>query len=94
MYTGASRSSKYDDFVFHARRLVSKLLIQGFVIQHLKSSMRKLKFFGRYIDLNKAFRMINDSLDCDQVAILHVANVTSSSSQRHVYIYMYIEAIA
>ena len=64
----ARACSKYDNFIVRARRLASKLLIQGYVIQRLKSSLRK--FFGRYGDLIKTYeiplsRMISDILDCD-----------------------------
>ena len=64
----ARACSKYDGFVIRARRLASKLLVQGYVILRLKSSLRK--FFGRYGDLIKSYevplsRMISDILDCD-----------------------------
>ncbi|KAK3101513.1 hypothetical protein FSP39_004134 [Pinctada imbricata] len=64
----ARACSKYEDFIIRAIRLASKLLVQGYVTQRLKSSLRK--FFGRYGDVIKAYeiplsRMISDILHCD-----------------------------
>ena len=52
-----------------ARRLSSKLLKQGYLVEHLKSSFRK--FYGGYGDLIQQYevtlsRMLNDILTLDQ----------------------------
>ena len=56
-------------FVLRARRLSSKLLKQGYLVECLKSSFRK--FYGRYGDLIQQYeislsRMLNDILTIDQ----------------------------
>ena len=57
--------SSYDCFILVARRLSSKLLKQGYLVERLKSSFRK--FNGRYGDLTQQYevslsRMLNDIL--------------------------------
>ena len=61
--------SSYECFILRARRLSSKLLKQGYLAEHLKSSFRK--FYGRYGDLLQQYevslsRMLNDILILDQ----------------------------
>ena len=61
--------SSYECFILRARRLSSKLLKQGYLVEHLKSSFRK--FYGRYGDLIQQFevtlsRMLNDILTLGQ----------------------------
>ena len=55
--------------IMRARRLSSKLLKQGYLVERLKSSFRK--FYGRYGDLIQQYevslsRMLNDILTLDQ----------------------------
>ena len=45
----ARACSSYECFILRARRLSSKLLKQGYLVERLKSSFRK--FYGRYGDL-------------------------------------------
>ena len=64
---GASVS--YDCFILRARRLSSKLLKQGYLVERFKSSFRK--FYCRYGDLIEQYgvtlsRMLNDILTLDQ----------------------------
>ena len=66
-YAGAC--SWYECFTLRARRLSSKLLKQGYLVERLKSSLRK--FYGRYADLIQQYevslsRMLNDILTLDQ----------------------------
>ena len=61
--------SSYECFILRARRLSSKLLKQGYLVERLKSSFRK--FYGRYGDLVEQYgvtlsRMLNDILTPDQ----------------------------
>ena len=61
--------SSYECFILWARWLSSKLLKQGYLAEHLKSSFRK--FYGRYGDLIQQYevslsRMLNDILILDQ----------------------------
>ena len=61
--------SSYECFILRARRLSSKLLRQGYLVQLLKSAFRKL--YGRYGDLIQQYevtvsRMLNDILTLDQ----------------------------
>ena len=61
--------SSYECFILRARRLSSKLLKQGYLVERLKSSFRK--FYGRYGDLIQQYevslsRMLNDILILDQ----------------------------
>ena len=61
--------SSYECFILRARRLSSKLLKQGYLVERLKSSFRK--FYGRYGDLIEQYgvtlsRMLNDILTLDQ----------------------------
>ena len=65
----ARACSSYECFILRARRLSSKLLKQGYLVERLKSSFRK--FCGRYGDLIKQYevtlsRMLNDILALDQ----------------------------
>ena len=45
----------YECFILRAVRLSSKLLVQGYVMERLKSSLRK--FYGRYGDLIKQYEV-------------------------------------
>ena len=61
----ARACSSYECFILRARRLSSKLLKQGYLVERLKSSFRK--FYGRYGDLIQQYevslsRMLNDIL--------------------------------
>ena len=61
--------NSYECFILRARRLSSKLLKQGYLVERLKSSFRK--FYGRYGDLVEQYevtlsRMLNDILTLDQ----------------------------
>ena len=61
--------SSYKCFILRARRLSSKLLKQGYLVERLKSSFRK--FYDRYGDLIQQYevtlsRMLNDILTLDQ----------------------------
>ena len=65
----ARACSSYDCFILRARRLSSKLLKQGYLVERLKSSFGK--FYGRYRDLIEQYgvtlsRMLNDILTLDQ----------------------------
>ena len=65
----ARACSSYECFILRARRLSSKLLKQGYLVERLKSSFRK--FYGRYEDLTEQYgvtlsRMLNDILTLDQ----------------------------
>ena len=65
----ARACSSYECFILRARRLSSKLLKQGYLVERLKSSFRK--FYGRYGDLIQQYevslsRMLNDILTLDQ----------------------------
>ena len=65
----ARACSSYECFILRARRLSSKLLKQGYLVERLKSSFRK--FYGRYGDLVEQYgvtlsRMLNDILTFDQ----------------------------
>ena len=65
----ARACSSYECFILRARRLSSKLLKQGYLVERLKSSFRK--FYGRYGDLIGQYgvtlsRMLNDILTLDQ----------------------------
>ena len=66
----ARACSSYACFILRVRRLSNKLLKQGYLVEHLKSSFRK--FYGRYGDLIQQYevslsRMLNDILILDQV---------------------------
>ena len=66
-YTRACSSN--DCFILRARRLSSKLLKQGYLVERLNSSLRE--FYGRYADLIQQYevslsRMLNDILILDQ----------------------------
>ena len=61
--------SSYECFILRARRLSSKLLKQGYLMERLKSSFRK--FYDRYGDLIQQYevslsRMVNHILTLDQ----------------------------
>ena len=65
----AHACSSYECFILRARRLSSKLLKQGYLVERLKSSFRK--FYCRYGDLIQEYevslsRMLNDILTLDQ----------------------------
>ena len=65
----ARTCSSYECFILRARRLSSKLLKQGYLVERLKSSFRQ--FYGRYGDLIEQYgvtlsRMLNDILTLDQ----------------------------
>ena len=65
----ARACSSYECFILRARRLSSKLLKQGYLVERLKSSFRK--FYGRYGDLIQQYevslsRMLDDILTLDQ----------------------------
>ena len=65
----ARACSSYECFILRARRLSSKLLKQGYLVERLKSSFRK--FYGRYGDLIQQYevslsRMLDDILSIDQ----------------------------
>ena len=65
----ARACSSYECFILRARRLSSKLLKQGYLVERLKSSFRK--FYGRYGDLIRQYevtlsRMLHDILTLDQ----------------------------
>ena len=65
----ARACSSYECFIMRARRLSSKLLKQGYLVERLKSSFRKL--YGKYGDLIQQYevslsRMLNDILTLDQ----------------------------
>ena len=65
----ARACSSYECFILRARRLSSKQLKQGYLVERLKSSFRK--FYGRYGDLIQQYevtlsRMLNDILILDQ----------------------------
>ena len=51
----ARACSSYECFILRAVRLSSKLLGQGYVMERLKSSLRK--FYGRYRDLIKHYEV-------------------------------------
>ena len=66
----ARACSSYECFILRAVRLSSKLLRQGYVIERLKSSLRK--FYGRYGDLIKHYevslsQMLHDILGHDHI---------------------------
>ena len=51
----ARACSSYECFILRAARLSSKLLVQGYVMEHLQSSLRK--FYGQYGDLIKHYEV-------------------------------------
>ena len=66
----ARACSSYECFILRAVRLSSKLLRQGYVVERLKSSLRK--FYGRYGDLIKHYevslsQMLHDILGHDHI---------------------------
>ena len=66
----ARACSSYECFILRAVRLSSKLLRQGYVVERLKSSLRK--FYGRYGDLIKHYevslsKMLHDFLGHDHI---------------------------
>ena len=66
----ARACSPYECFIMRTRRLFSKLLIQGCLVERLKSSFRK--FYGRYGDLIQQYeaslsQMLNDILTLDHL---------------------------
>ena len=79
----ARACSSYECFILRAARLSSKLLRQGYVMERLKSSLRK--FYGRYGDLIKHYevslsQMLHDILGHDHIqwypqSIRHYTNL-------------------
>ena len=70
----ARACSSYECFILRARRLFTKLLKQGYLVERLKSSFRK--FYGRYGDLIQQYevtlsRMLNDILTLEQQWLLN-----------------------
>ena len=70
----ARACSSYECFILRAARLSSKLLRQGYVMERLKSSLRK--FYGRYGDLIKHYegslsQMLHDILGHDHIQWHH-----------------------
>ena len=66
----ARACSSYECFILRAARLSSKLLGQGYVMERLKSSLRK--FYGRYGDLIKHYevslsQMLHEILGHDHI---------------------------
>ena len=66
----ARACSSYECFILRAARLSSKLLGQGYVMERLKSSLRK--FYGRYGDLIKQYevslsQMLHDILGHEHI---------------------------
>ena len=66
----ARACSSYECFILRTARLSSKLLGQGYVMERLKSSLRK--FYGRYGDLIKHYevslsQMLHDILGHDHI---------------------------
>ena len=66
----ARACSSYECFILRAARLSSKLLRQGYVVERLKSSLKK--FYGRYGDLIKHYevslsQMLHDILGHDHI---------------------------
>ena len=66
----ARACSSYECFIQRAMRRSNNPLGQGYVKEHLKSSLRK--FYGRYGDLTKQYevplsRMLHDILDDDHI---------------------------
>ena len=66
----ARACSSYECFILRAARLSSKLLRQGYVVERLKSSLRK--FYGRYGDLIRHYevslsKMLHDILGHDHI---------------------------
>ena len=69
----ARACSSCECFILRARRLSSKLLKQGYLVERLKSSFRK--FYGRYGDLIQRYevslsRMLKDILSLDHLQCL------------------------
>ena len=66
----ARACSSYECFILRVVRLSSKLLGQGYVMERLKSSLRK--FYGRYGDLIKNYevslsQVLHDILGHDHI---------------------------
>ena len=66
----ARACSSYECFILKARRLSSKILKQGYIVERLKSSFRK--FYCRYEDLIQQYevslsRVLIDILTLDQL---------------------------
>ncbi|KAK3094608.1 hypothetical protein FSP39_003993 [Pinctada imbricata] len=72
----ARACSKYEDLIIRARRLASKLLVQGYVTQRLKSSLNK--FFGRYGDLLN--RLFYSSFMAVSAAVLNIVKKVQPKS--------------
>ena len=65
----ARACSSYECFILRAARLSSKLLGQGYIMERLKSSLRKL--YGRYGDLIKYFEVSLSEMLHDNVILGH-----------------------
>ena len=82
----ARACSSYECFILRAARLSSKLLRQGYVMERLKSSLRK--FYGRYGDLIKHYevslsQMLHDIQGHDHIqrhlqSIRHYTNLRTN----------------
>ena len=69
----ARACSSYECFILRVRRLSSKLREQGYLVERMKSSIRK--FYGRYGDLIQQYKvslswMLNDILTLDKLQSL------------------------
>ena len=60
----------YECFILRAARLSSKLIGQGYVMEHLKSSFRK--FYGRYGDLIKYYEVSLSQMLHDILGHYHI----------------------
>ena len=77
-YARACSLYTYECFILRARRLSSKLLKQGYLVERLKSSFRK--FYCWYGDLIQQYevslsRMLNDILTIDQQCLLNWSDI-------------------
>ena len=66
----ARACSSYECFILRATRLSSKLLGQGYVMECLKSSLRK--FYGRYGDLIKHYKISLSQMLHDILGHAHI----------------------
>ena len=83
----ARACSSYECFILRAARLSSKLLGQGYVMERLKSSLRK--FYGRYGDFIKHYevslsQMLHDILGHDHIQ-LHTQLIRQYTNLRTYY---------
>ena len=73
--------SSYECFMLRARRLSSKLLKQGYLVERLKSSFKK--YYGRYGDLIQQYevslsQMINTILTFDKQGLPNWSQLTTN----------------